>query len=497
MFERTVSPEDLARRRVEREDADRRYNQALTALDGALPRVPGAPAPPPPPDDTQAAALNERWRLVAEGGAAWPGGVRGRLARFVWGVIGPYLERQQAFNAALVDHVNRNLPVQHETRDAVERAAATLLEHAAALGTFHSELIVYLQQLTPYVDTKDLEHAALARRVHEDNRELIDGAMQQSRGVAAALSGVGDESLKRFTSLLARVEQVAQAATLAQQTSLLVKREIERALAGRAAAGRDAEQAARTPVEDGAATVAGETPAAGGRLLQQAGADTLDAFKYVGFEDRFRGSRDEIRARLQQYVPLFAGASNVLDVGCGRGEFLELLGELGIPARGIDLNRGMVETCRALGLDVTAADVVSYLEGLEDETLGGLIAVQVVEHLQPDYLLRFLELAHRRLVPGAPLVLETINPGCWYAFFQSYIRDITHVRPVHPDTLSHYVTASGFKDVSVRYSTPYPEAHKLVKVEGGGPIERALNVNAERLNQLLFTYMDFAVVGTR
>jgi SAM-dependent methyltransferase len=134
----------------------------------------------------------------------------------------------------------------------------------------------------------------------------------------------------------------------------------------------------------------------------------------------------------------------VLDVGCGRGEFLDLLAERGIAGRGVDLNHEMAELCRARGLDVTEADAVGYLSGLPDASLGGIFAAQVVEHLEPGYLLRFLELAFHKLRPGGRIVLETLNPACWVAFFESYIRDITHRWPLHPDTLKYLVTASGF-----------------------------------------------------
>ena len=106
-------------------------------------------------------------------------------------------------------------------------------------------------------------------------------------------------------------------------------------------------------------------------------------FLYVGFEDRFRGSEEQIRERLKDYVAYFAGQSDVLDVGCGRGEFLELLREKGVRARGLDLNPEMVEVCRARGLDVTNADARGYLSSVADDSLGGLIAVQVIEHLEP------------------------------------------------------------------------------------------------------------------
>jgi O-antigen chain-terminating methyltransferase len=233
-----------------------------------------------------------------------------------------------------------------------------------------------------------------------------------------------------------------------------------------------------------------------------AAASTLETMshKYVGFEDAFRGSTDAIRAQLADYVPLFAGASDVLDIGCGRGEFLGLLREQGVSGRGIDLNDAMVEVCRGKGLDASNADALSYLGGLPDQSLGGLFAAQVVEHLEPAYLTRLLETAFEKLRPGAPIVLETINPACWFAFFESYIRDITHVRPLHPDTLKFLLIASGFNQIDIRYRAPYPEHEKLQPIAPGAIAADAietLNANVNKLNQLLFTYLDYAAVARR
>lgn len=230
--------------------------------------------------------------------------------------------------------------------------------------------------------------------------------------------------------------------------------------------------------------------------------DTSDAlsYKYVGFEDQFRGSPEAIRAGLREYVPIFHEASDVLDVGCGRGEFLALLRDAGITARGIDLNNSMIEVCRGKGLDATRADALSYLRTQKDGSLGGLFAAQVVEHLEPGYLTQMLDAAFDKLRPGAPIVLETINPACWFAFFQSYIRDITHVRPLHPDTLRFLLVATGFQQLEIRYRVPYPEHDKLQtipQVAALGDSVETLNANVEKINQLLFTDMDYAAVGRR
>src|SRR5207245_3046747 len=132
----------------------------------------------------------------------------------------------------------------------------------------------------------------------------------------------------------------------------------------------------------------------------------------------------------------------------------------------IDANRAMVEGCRSRGLDVTEADALSFLERQTDASLGGLVALQVVEHFEPAYLVRFLEAAHQKLRDGALLVLETINPTCWMAFFETYIRDLTHQRPLHPDTLKYLVQTAGFSNVDIQYRAPVREGDRLDRVPG-------------------------------
>lgn len=283
------------------------------------------------------------------------------------------------------------------------------------------------------------------------------------------------------------IAELRNVAEVAQRAATMARREIERLkLAPSSAA--SASGAALAPV----------APAA------------PEALAYVGFEDRFRGSEEEIRSRLTDYVPYFSGASDVLDVGCGRGEFLDLLKQAGVSGRGLDLNPEMVEVCKARGLDATAGDALSYLQGLPDESLGGLLAIQVVEHLEPGYLQQFLQAAFFKLRPGAIMVLETINPACWVAFFESYIRDLTHVRPIHPETLQYLLHASGFSSANIVYRAPIAEEARLQKVTpsverfGGGDqhdrvaeLVTAFNRNMDRLNSHMFTFQDYAAVAKR
>jgi SAM-dependent methyltransferase len=211
------------------------------------------------------------------------------------------------------------------------------------------------------------------------------------------------------------------------------------------------------------------------------------------------------------YVKLFAGHQDVLDIGCGRGEFLQLLAEHGLSGRGIDLNHEMVAQCVAAGLNVREADAVSFLREQRDGSLGGLIAAQVVEHLEPDYLLALVDEAFRVLRPGSPIVLETINVSSWSAFFTSYLRDLTHVRPVHPDTLKFVVIAAGFLEAEIQARSPLPDSEKLlfapratreVNPASSGPegqglaaLADAFDRNMERLNTQLYGPLDYAVVA--
>jgi SAM-dependent methyltransferase len=497
------SAEEIARLKRERDEADRRYNEALTNLDAVVQTPRESPHPPPPYDEFQVTPLNERWELLSlkpDEGRGW---LR-RLRTHAWAMVAPLFERQQSFNSALVDHVNRNVAMHRETARALDTTLTLFREDHRRLVEFQSLLILYAQQITPYVDTKDRQ---------------VSGLMH---GLAAGLSGLGDEVQKRWESVVAaasrqdarlsdvrtEVTDVATTLSVMQRAVQTVKREMEQRSGAMGATGATGAIGAGAAGATGApiASIAPIAPIAPSAPIAPIAptaptAPSLDSYKYVGFEDQFRGSQDDIRERVAAYVPLFEGASDVLDIGCGRGEFLELLRAKGISARGVDLNEEMAAVCRERGLDATAGDALSYLLAQPDESIGGLFSAQVVEHLEPEYLMRFLDAAYHKLRPGSKIVLETINAACWYAFFSSYIRDITHQRPLHPDTLQYLISASGFQKVTVRYAAPFPERSKLQTVpaplDRPGSVEVVLNENAKKLNDLLFTYLDYAAIGER
>ena len=435
-----VEPIEALTARLERErmDADRSYNDALTAVDRAIQVVPSLPQAPPAFDSSRVADLNRLWNTLPGGPPVVDRSLKGRLRSFVWRLVGPPFESQQRLNSAVVDHVNRNVAAHEETSRALSVLLDATREQAAALVRFQSLLVQYFQTITAYVDSKD-----------------------RSLG--------GSELRERLA--------------LTEQRLLALKRDVERSA---------------PPAGAGLARVdSGEAPAPFG--------GAVDSLTYVAFEDCFRGSPDEIRGRVEDYVPILSAAGDVVDLGCGRGELLAALRARGVRARGVDVNPAMVELCRTQGLDAQHGDALSYLGRQGDESIGGLVAIQVVEHFAPAYLLKVLETAFHKMQAGAPLIIETINPACWMAYFETYLRDITHRQALHPETLRHLVQASGFTRVDVQFRQPVREMDQLRRLSAAAPelagplgqLAAVVNDHADKLNARLFSSMDYVVVGWR
>jgi len=176
--------DDPARLKAERQAADRVYNEALTHLDRAIQQLPADfPHPPPGPDQHQITPLNTLWKIDAPAAGR---GLRGRFADAVRRVVAPLFEQQQAFNSAVVDHLNRNVPVARETRKSIATTLTLLHDTMGDLVRFQSLLVIFLQQITPYVDTRDRDVAGLLR------------------GLSGAINAVADELLKKSEAMLAR-----------------------------------------------------------------------------------------------------------------------------------------------------------------------------------------------------------------------------------------------------------------------------------------------------
>jgi glycosyltransferase involved in cell wall biosynthesis/SAM-dependent methyltransferase len=322
-------------------------------------------------------------------------------------------------------------------------------------------------QLAPIVGrVNELQDAtaALARRDREiaELRERLDGlaARSEDRGRRT------NERLDELRAEVARQEQL---------------RGRDRAQLGAELAALRPAAPAQRPGEDGART-------AGGPLL-----DAL----YETHQDRFRGSREEIRARQEVYLPhvrlVASEAAPVLDVGPGRGEWLDLLQHHGIRAYGVDVNAAFVEAGREMGIDIRLEDGLAHLRRLPEASLSAVTAFHVVEHLPAESLVDLVDQSLRALRPGGVLILETPNPLNLAVGAASFHLDPTHVRPVHPLFLEFVLASRGF--TRVRTLTLHPPDEPPLEIRPEDP--EALRRAAELLNRHFFAGQDYAVLGYR
>jgi 2-polyprenyl-3-methyl-5-hydroxy-6-metoxy-1,4-benzoquinol methylase len=207
------------------------------------------------------------------------------------------------------------------------------------------------------------------------------------------------------------------------------------------------------------------------------------SFDYFLFENKFRGPAAEIKRRQSTYLDVFRGKQDVVDLGCGRGEFLELLSENGINATGIDQDPDMVDFCKDKGLRVVLANVFDYLSDLPEASLDGLSAFQMVEHITVEQIGKLINLCWEKLKPGGVIVAETVNTNCPMALANFYL-DPSHVRPVPAEMLRFMFEQRPFKVNSLKFSSPVPgsKLNQILTVTSGLPEEAS-------------SYLDYAVIA--
>lgn len=217
----------------------------------------------------------------------------------------------------------------------------------------------------------------------------------------------------------------------------------------------------------------------------------LDAF-FAAFDERFRGRREEVKLRLCVYLPMLqeakvkTDASPAVDLGCGRGEWLELLQEKGMQARGVDQNHILVEECVGAGLDVVEGDLLTYLCGLPDRCMGAVTGFHIMEHLPFETLLKLFDETVRVLRPGGVAIFETPNPQNVLVSTLEFHIDPTHRSPL-PGTLVKFIAeVKGLERVELLPLHPFPDAHRVQEVD--------LEVT-RRFNELFYGARDYAVIG--
>jgi SAM-dependent methyltransferase len=378
----------------------------------------------------QLEAINRLWALSESEAKG------GFLDRRATEALQPVIARQQEWNSNVVRVLNGYIAEE-------SKAIARLREISGAL-------IQYAQRLLPTADARDRVASGHATLRSELILEAFDRRLESLHRRIDGLKGLMD-----------RVEVIGAEVRAVRET-----------LATKA-----------PPPELAAAAV-----------------EAAESSAYVAFENRFRRSDDALVSRFAKYAADFSKAPAglaVLDLGCGRGEFLRSLASLGLRGRGVESNASAVAACVAGGLDVVRGDLARFLKTIETGSVGGVFAAQVAEHLPPAVLQELLAESRRVLARGGLLILETVNPRSVTGFLEVFNRDLTHEKPLHPETLSFLASAAGFVDVRVEMLSPVEPLSQLRRLEGSSavpaPVVEAFNENVDRLNELLYGSLEYAL----
>ena len=412
--------------------------------------VPAVPEVPPPPVERLQKAASAARSLAAAIGTVnpRPGGLINSgiqsLKQILARMLDWHVRPQRHFNRAVAECFSKTAELLETTNQNLQLVAASLEPFAR----------VY-QELAEELDKGSERWDEQMKR----QRWAYEGMLQrQSRGLAENLRQEFHEELR-----------------------ILRQRVAAQAMAGEV-------RAAVAPMTRVAAANEGQAP----------GTPVLDYFQ---FERDFRGTEEEIRARQSFYIPFFRGCKNVLDIACGRGEFLELMHELHVPARGADLDADMVGRCREKGLDAIQDDVFAHLAGIPDGSLDGIFSAQFVEHLPPESYASLIAQCARKLASGGVLAIETPNPECLAIFSQTFYLDPTHVRPIPPGQLRFLFAESGLTRITTHFLSLAGAGLPLIPPLTSRVIEpdrlRAWNDAVARFNETFFGGMDYAVIGYR
>ena len=369
----------------------------------------------------------------------------------------PQLARQQQFNSHVVRHMNEHVNELQETIEELRNAAEKL-------SRLDQRFVERSEAIDQRFSEKDAEKDATFN--------AIFGRLNEAAKVHDEIAGQVGE-LMSLRSLLGKALESVPAS----------------------------DEPSRITNKTGRSKAAEIEPASWSQLTEW-----MKDEDYRSFQDRFRGNPEVIAERMREHVGRFDGVEGrVADLGCGRGEFLDLLAEAGIDAIGIEMNATEAEECRQRGHDAVVSDLLEWLSEQKDDSLGGVFMAQVIEHLEPTDWQCFVELAAAKLKAGGRLVVETINPGSLYALARAYVVDPTHIRPVHPELLSFLARRSGLCAVEVQFQAPVPDEERptgLAFFQGNTSVEMSEELAAireamVRLDHICCAPQEYTLQATR
>ncbi len=397
-----------------------------------------------------------------------------------------FVRDQVDFNHAVVRYMDANLEASIEQNHHLLRLAkemAARKEEHSKLNRQVEDMLHHWNEWRPAWEEKltaaeiDLLHSirGIEERAREREGAQRDKALEMHQDYLDALKTSMEGIKKQFWSDLAKLK--AEQERLIHTELKLIRQRLSAVPAALL------ETASQPPAKVAEGFAVPPAP-------QAAAPPRTTRFDYAGFEERFRGPEATVRARQEFYIPYFKGCRRVLDLGCGRGEFLELLKELDVTGVGVDLNPDAISACRAKNIEAHQTDIFDFLSSQPDRSFDGIFCAHVVEHLAPERLPNLVDLAAQNLVPGGLFAVETPNAGCLAIFAGDFYLDPTHQRPVPSQQLDFYLQETGFVEIETHELNPaaevFPELAAMDEME-------ALHGFRRRF----FGGLDYAIIGRK
>jgi SAM-dependent methyltransferase len=340
------------------------------------------------------------------------------------------------------------------------------------------------QLLTPVFERQSAYNAVNARLI----ASLCERVERMEERVAATLDALRAEETAFLDAL--RETITGQLEVLAQQQATGLQA-LQMEVASQSRERRAQERHLTRLLDEVRKHLSGSMPQELSQTFARKEQRPLDAF-FAAFDEQFRGTRTNIKEQLRMYLTplkeakIGMSANPIVDLGCGRGEWLELLQEEGLQGKGVERNRVLVEACCQAGLDVVESDILTYLYALPNSSIGGVTGFHIIEHLPFDVLLDLFDETVRVLQPGGVAIFETPNPQNVLVSTLEFYNDPTHRTPLPSTLLKFIAEVKGLQRIKLLQLHPFPEAHKVQ--------EAGLEI-AKRFNELFYGPQDYALVG--